>query len=365
MITYETEYDSKKLNLYCEFQFTLKFNKKFRYIMNQSYRQDRVEWVDFAKGICIILVVLMHSNNGVEKYLSITTAFQKFIHWAQPFRMPDFFLISGLFLNSAINKPWREYLDKKCFHFVYFYVLWFLIQHVFKTIAVGNKEQLFDVSYIAYNFIKPFGTLWFIYLLPLLFVVVKLTKFVPPLLIFIMAAMLEIAHIKTGSIVIDEFAARFVYFYVGYWLANTIFEFSDSVRGMNGVLVGSGIIIWGVFEMLMVSHGFSSWRGISLLLGFIGTGALIATSVLIAKTKYLIFLRYCGQYSLVIYLAFSLFMGTMRVFLIKFLPNLDPHIITLACLLSGVFGPLIIQKLTNRTKFDFLFSRPQWAKIKK
>ena len=33
--------------------------------MSQS--QSRVSWVDYAKGICIVLVVLMHSTLGVEK----------------------------------------------------------------------------------------------------------------------------------------------------------------------------------------------------------------------------------------------------------------------------------------------------------
>ena len=30
-------------------------------------RNQRLEWVDIAKGICIMLVVLMHSALGVEK----------------------------------------------------------------------------------------------------------------------------------------------------------------------------------------------------------------------------------------------------------------------------------------------------------
>ena len=28
---------------------------------------ERVDWVDVAKGICIIMVVMMHSTLGVEK----------------------------------------------------------------------------------------------------------------------------------------------------------------------------------------------------------------------------------------------------------------------------------------------------------
>ena len=52
----------------------------------------RVDWVDYAKGICIVMVVMMHSVLGVEAAAQQTG----FMHWlvmfAKPFRMPDFFL---------------------------------------------------------------------------------------------------------------------------------------------------------------------------------------------------------------------------------------------------------------------------------
>src|SRR4029079_5267285 len=73
------------------------------------------------------------------------------------------------------------------------------------------------------SYVEPFGTLWFIYLLPIFFVVSKLTRAVHPLLVFAVAALLEIAPVETGWTVIDEFAARFVYFYAGYWLATHVF----------------------------------------------------------------------------------------------------------------------------------------------
>ena len=46
-----------------------------------------------------------------------------FVAFAKPFRMPDFFLISGLFLTRAIDRDWHDYLDRKVWHFAYFYVL--------------------------------------------------------------------------------------------------------------------------------------------------------------------------------------------------------------------------------------------------
>src|ERR1700687_3384985 len=93
----------------------------------------RLDWVDVAKGICIILVVMMHSTLGVEKAAGGLTSLHTFITWAQPFRMPDFFLISGLFLAARIDRPWRPYLDTKVVHFAYFYVLWVNIQFAMKA----------------------------------------------------------------------------------------------------------------------------------------------------------------------------------------------------------------------------------------
>ena len=34
--------------------------------MNGVTRGQRIDWVDYAKGFCIILVVMMHSTLGVE-----------------------------------------------------------------------------------------------------------------------------------------------------------------------------------------------------------------------------------------------------------------------------------------------------------
>ena len=96
------------------------------------------------------------------------------VAFAKPFRMPDFFLISGLFLPVVIDRDWRTYLDRKVVHFAYFYVLWVTIQFGFKAPAFAAEIGWAHVGYLYLeSFIEPFGTLWFIYLLPIFFVVTK------------------------------------------------------------------------------------------------------------------------------------------------------------------------------------------------
>src|ERR1700680_2812409 len=110
--------------------------------------RGRVDWVDYAKGFCIVMVVMMHSTLGVEAQAGR----EGFMHWvvafAAPFRMPDFFLISGLFLARVIDRDWRTYLDRKVVHFVYFYLLWTAIQF-------AVKAPLFAHEY------GPLGAIWF------------------------------------------------------------------------------------------------------------------------------------------------------------------------------------------------------------
>ena len=105
-----------------------------------SPASERIDWVDYAKGICIVMVVMMHSTLGVEAAAGKQGFMHLLVEFAKPFRMPDFFLISGLFLARVINRDWRTYLDRKVVHFAYFYVLWVSIQFAFKAPAFAAEQ---------------------------------------------------------------------------------------------------------------------------------------------------------------------------------------------------------------------------------
>jgi uncharacterized membrane protein YcfT len=275
---------------------------------------NRVDWVDYAKGICIILVVMMHSTLGVEKALGAEGALHSFIEWARPFRMPDFFLISGLFLAHRIAAPWRDFLDKKIVHFLYFYVLWMTIQFLFKGPGLWaglGAAGLASTYFMA--FAEPFGTLWFIYLLPVFFVVTRLTRLVPPVLVFSVAALLEMAPVHTGWIMLDEFAARFVYFYVGYWLAAHVFRFASAMDSLSVKGLVAALVIWGLLHTQIFSLGVAGTSGVSLLLGFSGTAAVVSAGVLLARFRAAEVIRFLGENSIVVYLAFFVFMAASRV----------------------------------------------------
>ena len=339
---------------------------------------SRVDWVDTAKGICIILVVMLHTTLGLEAASGQRGWMHAIVEFSRPFRMPDFFMISGLFLAATIDRPWRHYIDRKVIHFFYFYVLWVVIQFAFKApfmILDGNSLGAVFRSFL-FTFVQPFGTLWFIYMLPVFFVVAKLFKNHKWLLLGA-AALLQIAPVSTHGIfapvaqtlgivateghfvLVDEFASYLVYFVGGYVFAPYIFKFADYVRGNIGKGL-SIVAVWFVINLGLVLAGWSGLPVIALALGAAGALAIVAFATLIAdKAKTL---THLGANSIVIYLAFFLPMIISRLAMLKFLPWMDAGTMALICLIFSVATPMIGYWIIQKIGFGmFLFHRPNWA----
>jgi uncharacterized membrane protein YcfT len=329
--------------------------------------RGRVDWVDYAKGICIVMVVMMHSVLGVELASGQTGFMHVLVAFAKPFRMPDFFLISGLFLPLAIGRDWRLYLDRKVVHFAYFYLLWVTIQFGFKAPSFAAESTWSHVGFLyLQSFIEPFGTLWFIYLLPVFFFVTKLTRNIPPLAIWAVAAALEMGHVATGWTLIDEFCARFVYFYSGYLFADYVFALSDRARERPALALAA-LILWAIVNGGLVAVGYSELPPISLMLGLAGACAIVTLGTLLARMRWLNVLRFCGEHSIVIYLAFFLPMASTRTLLLHTGVIHDVGTISLVVTIAGVVGSLLLWRAALAFHANFLFERPEafWIAPKK
>ena len=336
---------------------------------------ERLEWVDMAKGLSIFLVVMMYAASSVGEDTGGVGALHWAIAFATPFRMPEFFLISGLFLAQVIDRPWRAYADRRIVHYLYFYVLWALIHIIVKvgllaTNPVGALEQ------IAWAVVQPYGVLWFIYMLAVVSAVTRLLHnlHIPKWAVFGVAAALQMMPIHTGSYLIDQFAEYFVFFYAGYVLAPALFRLADWAIG-NIALAAVGLLIWAILNAALVfSPGFAmhpihpvmglaGLPGMHLLLALAGTAALCVIAALLTRLPWMNWLRWMGSKSLIIYVAFVLPMGISRTLLIK-LGVGDPTQLSLAIMAISILSPLLLYWLVLRTGFGtFLFERPAWAHL--
>jgi len=177
---------------------------------------------------------------------------------------------------------------------------------------------------------------------------------------------LEIAPIHTGSTLIDEFAARYVYFVAGYLFAERIFAFAARAAE-RPLLAVAGLAAWGVVNGLLAftPSGVSLFPMlaelpfVSLVLGFAGALAIVSIASLLTHASLAAPLRYCGEHSIAIYLAFFLPMAAGRALLIKLGLVGDVGLAAAAVTAMAVAAPLILERLVRGTAFDFLFARPR------
>jgi uncharacterized membrane protein YcfT len=286
--------------------------------------EGRVPWVDTAKGVCIVLVVMMHATLGVGEAMGGEGFMHSAVAFAKPFRMPDFFLVSGLFLSRVIDRDWRSYADKRVVHFAYFYLLWFAIQSVARLGQTSGGSAEGFVQHLALSLVEPYGTLWFVYLLAVFSVATKLLRAVPAPLLLGGAALLQIVPVHTGWTVIDEFCARYVYFLAGYLLAPAIFRLADAAVARAGLAL-AGLAVWAVINgvLALTPSGFerfpmlASLPVVSLALGAAGAVAIVTMAALLTQTRAAAPFAYAGRHSIAVYLAFFLPMAATRTILVK------------------------------------------------
>ena len=148
-----------------------------------------------------------------------------------------------------------------------------------------------------------------------------------------------------------------MYFYAGYLFASTVFTLSDRARRVPSLAL-AGLAAWALMNGALVWGGFSEWPLVSLALGFAGAGAIIVAGTLLARAQRLTALRFMGEHSIVIYLAFFLPMAATRTLLLKTGVISDIGAISLIVTVAGVVGAVAIWRLAQLARADFLFQRP-------
>lgn len=329
----------------------------------QPEHRIRFEWIDYARGLCIVLVVMLYATNWVEDAMGQQGWLDHVVEFARPFRMPDFFLLSGLLLSRTISRRWAVYFDRKVLHFAYFYVLWLAI--VFALLGPSwmakNGWQAVQWSFM-HSFVSPFGWLWFIYMLPIFFLVTKLAARMPAAVIWTAAAALHVSGIESGIKVLDKFTTYYVFFYTGYAFAPVAFRLA-AVAAVRHRLALGVLAAWAVLEAYAVFWGYAKLPLVSFALAFIGIAAVIAGAALMPRSALFAPLRYCGENSIVIYLAFFAPAMAARSVLTRLNVTDDVGTIGVLATAAGVLGALALHHVVRGTAFRFLFERPEWLKI--
>lgn len=162
----------------------------------------REPWADAAKGLCILLVVLHHVvgkhyvplvadlsqptvgplgpalgiGPSLEPALLPTwlgATWDGLTEALRPVRMPLFFAISGFFASRAVHRPWRAARSRVLGGY-YLYLVWllfFALFYVVESRLPANRTE--DLPDLARDLVWASTSMWFLYALPVYFVLAK------------------------------------------------------------------------------------------------------------------------------------------------------------------------------------------------
>ena len=331
---------------------------------------QRLPWVDYAKGIGIILVVYGHVARGLVN--AGLVANPSFLRWLDGviygFHMPLFFLLAGLFFFESIEKrgAWR-YVGGKLNTLVYPYMLWSLLQGGVEVLLSAYTNSRTTWSEVLALLWAPRAQFWFLYALffcsvcaALLWVWVRWSR-QGRAVVLVGAGLLSLSLSPWMS---GMAATRYVAGYFGFFALGVLW--SVVVRD------GAGILRWlGLAVGLMVALQWARDAGLltdGLWVVWLAAVAGSAAVMLMAEWLEerarqwgghgLRLLQQLGEYSLPIYLMHVLAGSGVRIALQFGLDVQSLALHLLAGCLVGLLAPLWLARWLRGRGMGWWFAAP-------
>lgn len=202
----------------------------------------RLAWVDAARGICVLLVVLLHvrifvyaplapPTNGVEIWTQLTEFFGAF-------RLPLLFVVSGLVASKRVRTGWSDRRTVlRAVSLYWLYLVWLTVYAVLSIVVISPGipfRVLTPLHYLEQLFV-PDSMLWFIFALAAYVALLASLHRVPPA---VMLAVLAVVSVASGAAPLARDEALWlhavyyaVFFAAGVYLAPMIRALAENRSG--------------------------------------------------------------------------------------------------------------------------------------
>ena len=325
-------------------------------------QQGRINWVDHAKGVCIVLIVAMYTTAGYGDLVQQDSWMTPVAAWTSPFLIPAFFVLAALFLNLSLFGSTRHFFDRKILHFAYFYLVWLLIQKATLGANLLVNAPAAFLADIIMALVEPTDSLVLVYMLVVFHAVTRLVRFLPARKVFIAAALAQIAFatgwVDTGWNVANMFGAWYVFFFAGFVAAPQVFELAERVSEHSKPL-WSVLLGWTLANAAFVALGVSDLPLISLALGFSGTAAVIALGIQLNRIGWLAMVGHAGRNCLIIYFTFFIPMTVLQHAFAADGRGGNAGLACLAITLGTIALSLVLHRVVRATPLNVLYRRPR------
>lgn len=341
--------------------------------------RPRVDWVDAAKGLCILLVVLGHAITELANHGYSTGIWADVNYVLGPIRMPLFFLLSGLFAGKALSESWHKLANRRIWVMVWLYVLWVplrdLVQallprsHVTEVGLTAAPRILDPANWgsLLYNslhaFVEPTSYLWFLWALALFAILSKATRNVPPAVQIAVAGAINVWAPFAGTSWSWDFVTKmYVYYLLGIYGASYIFRMVD--RRPIGFLVGSvaAYVLVAAWVMLTFPSFNAGNQGfVRLFLSLAGIFAAVNIMAMLQGTSVSAPFTKIGRRTLPVFLMHIPMLSILAIVADQFLME-DPGLPGQPVIATVISAALCLglHSLILRVGGEWLFKRPAW-----
>lgn len=324
---------------------------------------DRIHWIDYAKGISIFLVVYAHVTFGLHR-----AGIMEGCIFNAPFMiiavntMPWFFFLSGLFFSDSLKKRGPLGIIANRIDTIFYpYIIWSIVQGIIEfAFSQWTNNQLRSLSEVFSLLWQPRAQLWFLYVLFFINVIVILmTLFIKNRIIILLLSLL--AYITCASFHFEYPVFKQILGYLFYFvLALYVKDYLSRLYELRQILILPLTICvvaihWFFFTELQTTkqlHG--SWQ---FMINLISLPFIVVLTMNFSKR--IPFLLLLGRHSMVIYLLHIIAGSGTRIVLQKVfnIDNLYIHLI--AGMTAGIFVPLIVYRVFEHMRLSLFFRIPQ------
>jgi len=355
------------------------FNSK--YIL----KEKRWLWIDYDKGISIILVGYGHCLASLENHAMDLQAYPFFSYFGTffyGFRMPLFFIISGMLVGRSLNKKGlNNYIGDRTNNILYPLLVWGVIEITFQIIAARYTNFTTHESISLWKYFKLIinpretGHFWYLnalFCIGVIYAFMKNTfrlgnvfQVILGLALFVESAFVHIYDINMGFLT-DIFEYYF-FFALGdliskVMLAEKNIQRFSSWKIFFPLLVAFAVIQYFFTEINLRPNPYAE-RFVEqkmpfffLLEALVGCATSVSFSFLLQKYKLFSWLRIVGYHSLFIYCMQIIVMTFARIFFQNILRiNYTPALIILVWS-SGIILPIFFYNFCLKYNLWWLFT---------
>jgi len=328
-------------------------------------------WVDYAKAIGIILVVFGHVEAGVVG-MGLPDYTPRMHHYVDSFlytfHMPLFFFLSGLFLESSLNKNGTvSLLAGKVDTLLYPYVLWSLLQGGLEVLVTHGQTSVSEVVQLWH----PRAQLWFLPILFACFVLVAPVVARPqrgwllPLLgLFLLGWYLQKASGLPDKFPFEALAGNAVYFVCGVVFVRIRDRFMIHAAPIFIISGATFLFAQYAFHFELEWVYATPHRWAAFLLAIISVCCVVSGCILLSRHE-IRWLAFIGQRSLEIFLMHYIAATVARVLLSRLLPMESAVPYLLLITLVAVAGPLLAAVLIERFRLGFMIAAPSVLRLQR